>query len=83
MVSSLFWVVEYCKGGAPIGGRASEDEWGMIGRTQDRGFAGTGQRADSVHLVEKLCSFYHLNIQKHSSERVGVGDRGGSAVGAR
>ena len=56
MVSSLFRVVEYCKGGAPIGGRASEDEWVMIGRTQDRGFAGTGQRADSVHLVEKLGS---------------------------
>jgi hypothetical protein len=38
--------------------------------------------ADSVHLVEKLCSFYHLGIQRHSSERAGIGDRGGSAVGA-
>jgi hypothetical protein len=26
----------------------------------------TGQRADSVHLVERLCSFYHPNIQRHS-----------------
>ena len=26
----------------------------------------TGQRAGSVHLVEKLCSFFLLDIQKHS-----------------
>jgi hypothetical protein len=26
----------------------------------------TGQRADSVHLVEKLCPFYLLDIQRHS-----------------
>jgi hypothetical protein len=26
----------------------------------------TGQRAGSVHLVEKLCSFFFLDIQKHS-----------------
>ena len=42
-----------------------------------------GQRADSVHLAEKLCSFYHLDIQRHSRKRAGKGDRGGSAVGAK
>jgi hypothetical protein len=42
-----------------------------------------GQRADSVHLVKKLCSFYHLDIQRHSSERAGIGDRGEPAVGAK
>jgi len=36
-----------------------------------------------MHLVEKLCSFYHLDIHRHSRERAGMGDRGGSAVGAR
>ena len=46
-------------------------------------FAGAGQLADSVHPVEKLCSFYHLDIQRHSSERAGTGDRGGLAVGER
>ena len=50
---------------------------------QNAQFAGTGQRADSVHLVEKLCSFYHLDIHRHTRERAGMGDRGGSAVGAR
>ena len=40
-------------------------------------FEGTGQRADSVHLVEKLCSFYHLDIHKHTRERAGhEGPRG-------
>ena len=43
----------------------------------------TGQRADSVHPVEKLCSFYHLNIHRHPRERAGMGECGGSAVGAR
>ena len=43
----------------------------------------TGPRADSVHLVEKLCSFYHLDIHRHSRERAGMGDRGGSSVGAK
>jgi hypothetical protein len=43
----------------------------------------TGPRADSVHPVEKLCSFYHLDIHRHSRERAGMGNRGGSAVGAR
>jgi hypothetical protein len=36
-----------------------------------------------VHLTEKLCSFYHLGIQRHSSERAGKRDRGEPAVGAR
>ena len=43
----------------------------------------TGQRADSVHPVEKLCSFYHLDIHRHPRERAGMGECGGSAVGAR
>jgi hypothetical protein len=38
-------------------------------------------RADSVHPVEKLCSFYHLG--RHPSARAGMGGRGGSAVGAK
>jgi hypothetical protein len=42
-----------------------------------------GHRADSVHPTEKLCSFYHLDIQRHSRERAGIGDRGGSAVDAK
>ena len=50
---------------------------------QNARFAGTGQRADSVHLVEKLCSFYHLDHHRHTRERAGMRDRGGSAVGAR
>ena len=50
---------------------------------QNAQFAGTGQRADSVHLVEKLCSFYHLDIHRHPRERAGMGECGGSAVGAR
>jgi len=55
--------------------------WGRAG--QNAQFAGTGQRADSVHLVEKLCSFYHLDHHRHTRERAGMRDRGGSAVGAR
>jgi hypothetical protein len=43
----------------------------------------TGQRADSVHPAERLCSFYHLDIHRHPCERAGIGDRGGSAVGAK
>ena len=43
----------------------------------------TVQRADSVHPVEKLCSFYHLDIHRHPRERAGMGECGGSAVGAR
>jgi hypothetical protein len=43
----------------------------------------TGQRADSVHPVEKLCSFYHLDTHRHPRERAGMGECGGSAVGAR
>ena len=39
--------------------------------------------SDSVHPVEKLCSFYHLDIHRHSRDRAGMGDRGGSAVGAK
>jgi len=36
-----------------------------------------GQRADSVHLVEKLCSFYHLDHHRHTRERAGnEGPRG-------
>ena len=50
---------------------------------QNAQFAGTGQRADSVHLVEKLCSFYHLDHHRHTRERAGMRDRRGSAVGAR
>ncbi len=50
---------------------------------QNAQFAGTGQRADSVHLVEKLCSFHHLDHHRHTRERAGMRDRGGSAVGAR
>jgi hypothetical protein len=50
---------------------------------QNAQFAGTGQRADSVHPVEKLCSFYHLDIHRHPRERAGMGECGGSAVGAR
>ena len=50
---------------------------------QNAQFAGTGQRADSVHLVEKLCSFYPLDHHRHTRERAGMRDRGGSAVGAR
>ena len=58
--------------------------WGGEGRAgQNAQFAGTGQRADSVHLVEKLCSFYHLDIHRHPRERAGMGECGGSAVGAR
>ena len=36
-----------------------------------------------MHLVEKLCSFYHLDIHRHPRERAGMGECGGSAVGAR
>ena len=43
----------------------------------------TGQRADSVHPVERSHSFYHLDIHRHPCERAGIGDRGGSAVGAK
>ena len=58
--------------------------WGGEGRAgQNAQFAGTGQRADSVHLVEKLCSFYPLEHHRHTRERAGMRDRGGSAVGAR
>jgi hypothetical protein len=57
----------------PKGGRAG----------QNAQFAGTGQRADSVHLVEKLCSFYHLDHHRHTRERAGMRDSGGSAVGVR
>ena len=39
--------------------------------------------SDSVHPVEKLCSFYHLDIHRHPRERAGMGECGGSAVGAR
>ena len=43
----------------------------------------TGQRADSVHPVERSHSFYHLDIHTHPCERAGMGECGGSAVGAR
>ena len=43
----------------------------------------TGQRADSVHPVERSHSFYHLDIHIHPRERAGMGNRGGSAVGAK
>ena len=43
----------------------------------------TGQRADSVHPVERSHSFYHLDIHTHPRERAGMGECGGSAVGAR
>ena len=46
-------------------------------------FAGAGQRAGSVHLAEKLCSFFLLDTQSHTSERAGRRDCGGSAVGAK
>ena len=36
-----------------------------------------------ILLTEKLCSFYHLDIHRHSRERAGKKDRGGSAVSAR
>jgi len=36
-----------------------------------------------VHLVERLCSFYHLDIHRHPRERAGMRECGGSAVGAR
>jgi hypothetical protein len=42
-----------------------------------------GQRTGSVHPMEKLCSFYHLDHHRHTRERAGMRDRGGSAVGAR
>ena len=58
--------------------------WGGGGkRVKALSLQETGQRADSVHLVEKLCSFYHLDIHRHSRERAGMGECGGSAVGAR
>ena len=43
----------------------------------------TGQRAGSVHLVKKLCSFFLLDIQNIHGEQAGKRDRGGSAVGVR
>ena len=43
----------------------------------------TGQRADSVHPVERSHSFYHLDIHTHPRERAGMENRGGSAVGAK
>ena len=58
--------------------------WGGEGRAgQNAQFADNGQRAGPVHLTEKLCSFFLLDIQRHSGERAGKRDRGGSAVGAR
>ncbi len=42
-----------------------------------------GQRTGSVHPMEKLCSFYPLDHHRHTRERAGMRDRGGSAVGAR
>ena len=39
--------------------------------------------AESVHLVEKLCSFYHLGIHIHSCKLAVMGNRGGLAVGAK
>jgi hypothetical protein len=50
---------------------------------QNAQFAGTGQRASPLHLAEKLCSLFLLDTQRHTSERAGKRDRGGSAVSAR
>jgi hypothetical protein len=43
----------------------------------------TGQRAGSVHIVEKLCSFFLLDIQNHSWRANGQEGPRGSAVVAR
>jgi hypothetical protein len=42
-----------------------------------------GQWGDSVHPTEKLCSFYHLDIHRHSRQRAGIRNRGELAVGAK
>ena len=56
---------------------------GEVKRVKTLSLQETGQRADSVHPVERLCSFYHLDIHRHSRERAGMGECGGSAVGAK
>jgi hypothetical protein len=42
---------------------------GEVKRVKTLSLQETGQRADSVHPVERLCSFYHLDIHRHSRER--------------
>ncbi len=41
----------------------------------------TGQRADSVHPVERSHSFYHLDIHIHPRERAGMGKPRGIGSG--
>ena len=38
-------------------------------------FADNGHRAGPVHLTEKLCPFFLLDIQRHSGERSGKRDQ--------
>ena len=58
---------------------------GEVKRVKTLSLQETGQRADSVHPVERSHSFYHLDIHTlaHPRERAGMENRGGSAVGAK
>ena len=58
---------------APLGGEGK--------RAKTLSLQETGQRADSVHPVERSHSFYHLDIHIHPRERAGMGKPRGIGSG--